>query len=175
MPRKKVKQSKATVRKESQLSLGRKIGKVLVNYFTTQFVLMVLTGVASWAILSALHVKYAVILGIATGTLSIVPGFGMIISTLAASLVAIFDKVAFMPSVAPFFEGVVIFLIFMVLNKLVDWVLAPIFLGKTTKINPLVVLLVVIIGTILYGPVGAALAVPLYLIIKTVVGHFSGQ
>ena len=166
---------KTKTKKTPQLSLGKKIGKVLINYFTTQFILMILVGVASWTILNALGVRYAVILGIVTGTLSIVPGFGMVVSTLAAGLVAIFDKAVFLPNAAPFFEGVIILLIFIVLNKIVDWILVPIFLGKTTKINPLIIILAVIIGTILYGPAGAVLAIPLYLIIRTVIEHFSSK
>ncbi len=164
---------KTKIKKTPQLGLGKKIGKVLISYLTTQFVLMILVGVASWAILNALHVKYAVILGIVTGTLSIIPGFGMIVSTLTASLVAIFDQAVFMPNVAPFFEGVIILLIFIVLNKIVDWILMPIFLGKTTKVNPLIIILAVILGTIFFGPVGAILAVPLILVIKTAVEHFN--
>jgi predicted PurR-regulated permease PerM len=167
MPKSKIK------KKSNPLTLGGKIRDVLVKYLTTQFVLMVLVGVASWFILDLLNVKYAVILGIATGTLSIVPGFGMIIATIAASLVAIFDNVVFLPRMSAFFEGVVILLIFLVLNKIVDWLLAPIFLGKVAKVNPIIVLLAVVLGTLFFGVPGAFLAVPVLLVAKTIIDHFS--
>lgn len=174
MPKSKAKKIRVkTTKKEPQLSLGHKIGKVLVNYFTTQFILMTLIGVASWGILTLLKVKYALTLGILTGVLSGIPNFGMIIATIAATLVAFFDKANMWTGSPPWLEGVVILIIFFVFNKIVDMLVAPLFLGKTNKVNPFVVFLLVVLGTIFFGIWGAILAVPAFLVIKTVTEHFS--
>lgn len=159
-------------KKEVSLTLGQKIGKVLFGYFTTQFILMVLVGFASWGVLSLLHVKYAVLLGILTGILSGIPNFGIFIATVAVTLTAFFDKVNMWPGSSPWLEALVVLVIFVVLNKIVDLLIAPLFLGMTNKVNPLVVLSVVVLGTITFGVWGAILAVPIYLVIKTVVEHF---
>jgi predicted PurR-regulated permease PerM len=154
-------------------TLGEKIKKVLLNYFTTQFILMIIIGLATWGALSLLDVRYTVLLAVLTGVLSGIPTFGMIIATIAITLVAIFDKAVFLPNAPAIVEGLVVLLIFILLNKFVDLILAPIFLGKTNKVNPLILILVVFIGSIFFGPIGAILAIPLLLVVKTVIEHKS--
>lgn len=162
-------------KKEVSLTLEQKIKKVLVGYVSTQFVLMVIVGVATWGVLNLLNVEYAVLLGILTGVLSSIPNFGIAIATIAITLVTIFDKVSLWPNSPPIVEGLLVIVIFVLLNKIVDLVLAPLFLGKTNKVSPVLVFLLTLFGTILYGVPGAILAVPVYLVIKTVIEHFDGK
>ena len=161
------------MKKVASPTLGEKIKKVLINYLTTQFILMVIVGLATWGILTLLNVRYAVLLAILTGVLSAIPNFGILVATVVASLVAVFDQVVFLQNVPSIIEGIVILVIFVLLNKLVDLFLAPFFLGKTNKINPLVVFLVILLGTIFFGVWGAIFAMPVFLIVKTVLEHFS--
>jgi len=44
-------------------------------------------------------------------------------------------------------------------------ILTPLLLGKTNKINPVVLILVVFLGTTFFGVAGAFLAIPVLLII----------
>lgn len=155
------------------LALGEKIKKVLANYVITQFILMIIVSLLVWGILALLNIKYAMVLGVFTGVLSIIPNYGMVISSFLIALVAIFDKVVFLSGMPPFVEGVAVIIILIALNKLVDLLLAPLFLGKTNKINPLLLILVVISGTILFGVPGAILSVPLLLVVKTILEHFN--
>lgn len=162
-------------KKNIQLTLGSKIWKVLITYFKTQFILMLIVGLLTWGILFLLKVKFAIPLAILTGVLSGVPNFGIIIATIVATLVAIFDKVVFLPNATPLVEGLAVMVIFIILNKFVDLILAPIFLGKTNKVSPFVIFMITLLGTVLFGVAGAILAVPLYLVIKTVIEHQSGR
>ncbi len=174
MPKTKAKKVKVIVKKHTLgMTLGQKIGKVLLNYIVTQFILMILVGIASWGILTLLHVQYPVTLAIVTGVLSGVPGFGMFVSTLAIMLVAILDKVSMWNGSPAWLEGIIVLIIFFVFNKLIDLVIAPIFLGKATKVNPFIMIILIIVGTVFFGVLGAILAVPLYLIIRTIIEHFS--
>ena len=161
------------MKKVASPTLGEKIKKVLINYLTTQFILMVIVGLATWGILTLLNVRYVVLLAILTGVLSAIPNFGILVATVVASLVAVFDQVVFLQNVPSIIEGIVILVIFVLLNKFVDLFLAPFFLGKTNKINPLVVFLVILLGTIFFGVWGAIFAMPVFLIVKTVLEHFS--
>lgn len=174
MPKQKAKKVKVTVKKHTpEQSLGQKIGKVLLNYFVTQFILMILVGVASWGLLTLLHVQYPITLAVVTGVLSGVPGFGMFVSTLAIMLVAILDKVSMWNGSPAWLEGMIVLVIFFVFNKIVDLIIAPIFLGKATKVNPLIMVILIIVGTIFFGVPGAILATPFYLVIRTTVKHFN--
>lgn len=166
--------SKKTIRtKKEEKSLGGQIVKVLFAYFTTQFVLMIIVGLATWGILSLLGIKYAILLGVITGILSGIPNIGMFFATIAIVLVAIMDKVNFWPNSSPIIEGLVVLIIFIVLNKLVDFILAPIFLGRAVKLNPIILFFVIILGTVLLGPAGAVLAVPVLLVVRTIVKYYN--
>lgn len=158
--------------KKVQTSLISEIKVVLINYFKTQFILMLIVTVLVWGVLSLLSVKYSVILAFVTGSLSVVPVFGITIASIIVSLVAIFDQVVFLPNLPTFVEGLVILLIFFILNKLVDFLLTPIILGKTNEINPIMLILMVSLGTILFGVVGAFFTIPALLIIKTIWKYF---
>ena len=151
--------------KKIQPILVDEIKIVLINYLKTQFVLMLIVTALVWGALSLIGVKYAVILAFGTGALSAVPFFGMTIASIIAGLVAIFDQVVFLSSMPSYVEGLVILLIFFVLNKFVDLILTPLLLGKTNKINPVVLILVVFLGTTFFGVAGAFLAIPVLLII----------
>ncbi len=159
-------------RQDSSLSLGGKIKEVLANYLKAQFVLMAATALLAWGVLSLLKVKYALFLAVLTGTLSLVPNFGIIIASAAAFLVATFDKVVFLPNYLPVVEGLVILVIFFILNKLIDIFLAPLLLAKAGQENPLILLFLVVLGTLAFGLPGALLSVPLFLVLKTVWNHF---
>jgi predicted PurR-regulated permease PerM len=151
-----------------QTSLISEIKVVLINYFKTQLVLMLIVTALVWGVLSLLGVKYSVILAFGTGSLSVVPVFGITIASIIVSLIAIFDQVVFLPNLPAFVEGLVILLIFFILNKLVDFLLTPIILGKTNEINPIVLILIVFLSTIVFGVFGAFFAIPALLIIKTI-------
>ena len=103
--------------KKIQPILVDEIKIVLINYLKTQFVLMLIVTALVWGALSLLGVKHAVILAFGTGALSVVPFFGMTIASIIAGLVAIFDQVVFLSSMPSYVEGLVILLIFFVLNK----------------------------------------------------------
>lgn len=153
-------------------TLAAKIKRVLVNYLKTQFVLMVVVFIAVYIVLAVLDVKYALLLAIFTGVLSLVPNYGMVVSSLTTALVAIFDNSAFLPNMHSAFEGLAVIVILFVLNKLADTFLSPLLLSKQSKINPLLIFVIVIIGTFLFGFIGALLAVPAVLVIKTVLEHY---
>jgi len=159
----------------NMLNLTSKIKVVLLNYLKTQFILMLIVTFLVWGILSLLNIKYSVVLAFITGSLSVIPFFGMTVASIAAFLVAIFDQVAFLPNASPIIEGIVILLIFFVLNKIVDLLLTPLFLGKTNKTSPLLLILAVFLGTTFFGFVGAFLAVPVLLVFNTALEHFRSK
>lgn len=164
-----------TKKSEVSPSLGKKIVKVLVGYFTTQFILMVIVGFAAWGILVWFKVQYAILLAILIAILSVVPHFGMALGSITAAIVAIFDKVIFINNAPAIIEGILLLLVFFVLNKIVDFLLAPIFLGATNKVNPIIIFLAVIFGTFAFGLAGAILAVPVVLVTITIWQHFNSK
>jgi predicted PurR-regulated permease PerM len=159
-------------KKTSPLTLGGKIKKVLVGYFTSQFILTIVVALVVWGILFLLKVKSALPLGILTGVLSAVPNFGIITASIIVALVAIFDHVRFLPKYPEVFEGLLLLLILVLLNKVVDLFLTPIILAKVGKVNPLVMFTIVLIATVYFGITGAILVTPIFLVLKTIWEHY---
>ncbi len=142
--------------------------QVLVRYITSQLILTAVVILLSWIILSLLGVAYPLLLEVLAGTLSVVPFFGLMSAAVIAALVAIFDAGRFLPLLHPAFEGLAILIVFFFLNQLTDFVLSPLLVGSIVRINPFLLIASVLVATLVFGPLGAILATPVLIVIKTV-------
>ncbi|HCR35967.1 hypothetical protein A2130_00385 [Candidatus Woesebacteria bacterium GWC2_33_12] len=79
------------------------------------------------------------------------------------------------PNIHPVYEILIIIFSYLVLSQLMDLFIAPYFLGKTTKVNPFLLFFAFLIGITFFGIVGAILAVPAVLILKTIWEHKRGN
>lgn len=146
-------------------TLSRRIVSAMKIYLKSQFILMIIVSLIFWIILSLLHIRFALLLGVASGVFSTVPFIGLIIIAVIASLVAVFDGYQSLP-VSPIIEGIIVFLIYIITHQFIDWLLSPFIVGKTVKIHPLILLAAIIAGTSFFGIIGTLLAVPVTIIIK---------
>lgn len=112
--------------------------------------------------LFALGVPLALPLAVLTFILAFVPIVGAIAAGAAAVLVALVSSGA---GTALAVLGIVL-----LVQQLEGNVLYPIIVGRTVDLHPLVVLLSVAVGGALYGIVGAALAVPIALMVMAAAG-----
>lgn len=140
----------------------------LIRYSKSQLLIAAFVSVVTWGILILFGVRYAVILSVLTGALSVVPVFGMLIASSVASLVAVFDGVRFLPTVPSFVEGLVIFGVYGMINFFVDYFASPYIFGRVVQVHPLILLLGIAVATALFGIPGAILSTPIILVIKTV-------
>lgn len=113
--------------------------------------LMVILGVTSTVVFHALHIRYAMLLGVLMGLFNIVPVIGGIITILLAASVAAMDswsKVA----------GVFIF--YVIYIQIESAFLTPRIMRTSVNLMGLSVLIALLAGTELAGVVGALVAVP---------------
>jgi putative heme transporter len=140
-------------RKPALQEFGNRSWKALTAYVRgvvfVAFIDAVGIGLALWLI----GVPLALPLAALTFVLAFVPIVGAVAAGAAAALVALA------------FEGVgaalLVVVAVLVVQQLESNVLYPVIVGKTLKLHPVVVLLAVAIGGVLYGIPGAALAVPI--------------
>lgn len=151
--------------------LTAKVISVLVAYAKTQLLLIVLVTFLTWLVLSWIGVEYAFLLALITGSASVVPIVGILTAAIIASLFAIFDASRFLPTLPVVFEGMVVLVLYGLMNVLIDYFLSPYLIGKSAHINPVVLLVFVLIGTSVFGLPGALLTVPAILVAKTVIEH----
>jgi putative permease len=138
------------------------IKKYIVGLVLEMFIVSLMT----FLILSIIGIKYALLLGLLTGILNIIPYIG-ILSALVFSLVITLATGAGSQIlwVAASLFGV----------HLIDAnILMPIVVGSKVKINALIVVLGIVIGEMLWGIAGMFLAIPLIAITKIIFDRVEG-
>lgn len=144
-----------------------KIKEVLFSYVKGQLIVMLVTTLSFYLILSYLDVRFSSILSIITGAFSIVPVFGMMTAAVITLITVIVggQRILGLP---PILEAVLILIIYFLLNQIIDWIVSPLIIGKSLKIHPLVLFFTVIVAVSLFGIVGAILAAPTLAVIRVI-------
>ena len=94
---------------------------------------------------------------------NLIPYFGGIINNVVAAVTA------FVISPTLFFRTIIVFV---VLSMVDGYVINPIVYGKTNKVHPLVVIMSVFAGGILFGILGIIISLQLAIIIITTIQYF---
>ena len=102
--------------------------------------------------LSLLGIKYALILALLAGIFEIVPFLGPLI----AAIPGIFFAFAQSPA-----KAIAVIVLYIVVQQIENNFIVPKVMGKSTGLNPLVVILSILIGMRIAGVVGALVAVPI--------------
>jgi predicted PurR-regulated permease PerM len=131
--------------------IGHQIYRTVGGYVTGNLFISLIAGVSSTVVLLALHVPYAVALGLIVAILDLVPLAG---ATLAAIIVA---SVAFIHSIP---AGIIVVVFFVVYQQVENHFLQPIVYSRTVQLSPLAILISVLIGAELAGVLGALAAIP---------------
>jgi len=147
------------------------INETLGAYIRGQLILILIMSIASWLILTALKVNYALVLCLATGVLEVVPIIGPIIATTMAAIVAFYQ-----PTVAWGLTNVTLTLIvisvYFILRQIEDLIVIPNVVGKFIHVHPVVVLFALFIGARVGGVLGIFLALPVSAVLKVLFNYF---
>lgn len=108
----------------------------------------------------------AILLGVLAMFANLIPYFGGIVTNIIAAITA------FVISPSLFIKTVITF---MILSSIDGYVINPYVYGKTNKVHPLVVILSVFAGGILFGFLGILLALPLAIIIIASIKYFEPE
>lgn len=121
-----------------------------------QLLLALIVGLLVFVGLALLDVRFALVFAIIAMALEIVPVAGPVLAAIPAVIMAFVQE----PSLALW-----VTLLYVVIQQVENHLLVPLVLGRTTGLNPVVVLLAILIGGQLAGIVGALLGVPAATII----------
>jgi len=125
-----------------------------------QLLLALIVGVAVYVTLSLLGVRFALLLGIITMVLELVPTVGPVLSAIPGVILAFSQS----PTL-----GLWVLIAYVVIQQLENHILVPIVLGKTTGLNPVVVIVALLIGVKLAGVIGMVLAVPVAAVLVEII------
>lgn len=136
----------------------------LAGVIRGQLMICLVNGILTYVGLLVFQIKYAPLLAVFAGVMSLIPIFGTIISSIPIALLALLSDEAG-PSLGP----AVGILIWIAGIHLVEAnVLNPKIIGDSAHIHPVVVVFALLAGEHVYGLVGALLAVPVASMVQTV-------
>lgn len=146
--------------KESKLVLFR-ITRIVHDYlkgtFTVISILAVVYALGFWAI----GMEHAILFALITALLRVVPYFG--------SFLGIALPIAFAFLVKDSMWYPIMILVFFMITQLLEAnLLTPYITGSRVKLNPLVTIMVILLGNLIWGVPGMILFVPLFAILKVI-------
>jgi len=145
--------------------LLRKTNQILSGYLRGQLFLVFLISLILFLALSALGVKFALLIAVFSGIAEIVPIIGPIVAAGVAALV-VFLTGSSNFSLSPVQAVILVLLIYFVIRQVQDYFISPLVMGKVTKLHPLVILFAVLAGGHSFGVMGLILAVPIAAVLK---------
>lgn len=140
------------------------INLTLAAYLRGQLTVMLLLAVFYGIVFSILHLKYAILLGLLTGFLVIIPYIGTWVSLALGGAVA-YSQFGL---TTPFW---VVIGVYVVGQFLESQILTPKIVGDKVGVHPLWLLFGMLAGGVLLGFVGVLLAVPLTAVISVMVKY----
>ncbi|GGH62745.1 AI-2E family transporter [Rothia aerolata] len=144
---------------------GRRGWKSLVSYVQVQVLVAFIDALGIGLAAFFLGVPLAFPLGVLVFLGSFIPVVGALFTGAIAVLLAL---VANGP-----INALLMLLMVLLVQQIESNILQPLIMGKAVSLHPLAVVLVVAMGSILFGIVGALLAVPVMAVINTVVRYLA--
>lgn len=120
-----------------------------------QLTVMIIIGTISYIGLRILDVEFALPLAIIAGLLEIIPILGPSLSAIPAIIIAATDSPA---------KALVVLLFYFIVQQLENAIVVPKVMNQAVGLDPVIIILAVMIGARLGGPLGALIAVPLVAI-----------
>lgn len=125
------------------------------HWIKGQITLMFAVGLASLIGLLILDIDYPLALALISGLMEIVPALGPLISMVLAAIIGFSISVP---------KGLAVIGLFIIVQQLENNFLVPKIMHKVSGFSSLVILIALLIGSSLFGVIGALVAIPLMMI-----------
>jgi AI-2 transport protein TqsA len=136
----------------------------LRTYLVVRAKLGLLAAVLDVVLLLVVGVPFAVLWGVLSFATSFIPNVGFIIALVPPALIALLE--------GGWVEAAIVVVGYVAINLAVDYAVQPRYMGAEVDLSPLVVILSLLVWAFIIGPIGAVLAVPLTLVMVTVLESF---
>lgn len=146
--------------KKKILEMSEDIQRTTVNYIkglsAEIFILMCLSGIT----LLILGIKYAILMAFFAGIFNIIPYIGIYTAALLNMLITVVDGNEK--------QSLEVLLVFIIIHIIDANLITPLIVGRRIKINPLVTLISVVAGEIIWGIPGMFLFIPMAAVINII-------
>ncbi len=155
--------------KEEIVFVLRSINDCLVVFFRSQVLVAMCVGTLLTAGFFAIGLKYAILLGVIAGLLSIIPYLGVALSIIPVFVLAM---IQFVPEDG-WLKPVLILVWFAAVQAMEGLFISPKIIGDRVGLHPLTIIVAVMVGTTLLGGViGGVLAIPLTAALRTLMFRY---
>ncbi len=142
------------------LKTRRKIGQWLKGQVLLSMIVGLVVFIGFWI----LGIKYSLLVGILAAVCEIIPFVGPIFSGVIGVLIALSSSVNLAVSAA---------ILFVFVQQLENHLLVPIVMRYTTSLDPTVVLIAILVGGKAFGFLGLILAIPVAVLIQSIVERWT--
>lgn len=150
--------------------------KQVVRYFCGVLLEMSIVGFTNGFVCFLLGVPNAVLIGVISGMLNIIPYIGPLIAVVLSVIISCTSMFPLSPSETDIIYNVLkIACTFLGVKMLDDFVLQPFIYGKSVQAHPIEIFIVILAAAQIGGILGMVFAVPVYSILRIVVKEFFGQ
>jgi predicted PurR-regulated permease PerM len=146
------------------------IKEVWMSYLRGQVTLILIIGITFTIVWTIIGLPGALILGLLTGLLSLIPELGPLIVTILAAIVALLEGSNWIPISNGWFAILVVG-IYTILNNVKNIWLLPRITGHSVKMHEGVVFVALVVAIIFWGVLGALIIVPV-LASLSVIGRY---
>ncbi len=146
--------------------LLNQISKVKIRYMSGVLTVCAILAVCHSVALSIIGVKYAIFLGILAASISIIPYFG----TLASTLIPLTFSLILNNNP---YEPIWIIVYFLIINSVENNFLTPTITGGNVNLNPFITILGLILGAMLWGIPGMIIIIPALGVLKIICDNIS--
>jgi predicted PurR-regulated permease PerM len=151
--------------KEELIFVVRSVNDSLVVFFRGQVLVALCVGACTAAGFFLIGLNYALLLGVLTGVLGIIPYLGVTLSIIPAVSLAVVQYGDW--------RVLLVLVVFAVVQTLEGLVISPKIIGDRVGLHPLTIIIAVMIGTTLLGGVlGGILAIPLTAALRTLMFRY---
>lgn len=151
-----------SVVKETVFEIEKMTKSYLIGVSIQVLILSIITAVT----LSILGVKYAILLGVLTGLLNVIPYVGIGISALIACFFAFATNTPI--------TSLYVLIGYIIIHSIDGNIILPFVVGSKVKINALFTFIGILIGASLWGIVGMFLCIPALAIMKIIASKVEG-
>ncbi|MGB7054317.1 MAG: AI-2E family transporter [bacterium] len=144
-----------------------KLNVSLARFFRGQIVLMAVVGFIVGFALWLLGIKYYLLLGIIAAVCNLIPNIGYVLSFIPAILIGL-------TSPSPLVNSIKIVSVYVGEQMIENFYLGPTIIGRASRLHPLIVMVVLIIGGITFGFWGVVLAIPVTIFVREFMNFFLG-
>lgn len=139
----------------------------LGGWVRAQLILMLSIGVITYIGLLVLGIPYALPLAILAGLLELLPNIGPTLSAIPGVVLGFLT--------GGWVLGIAVLVFYIVVQQLENNLLVPNVMSANVNVSPLATILTILVGLQLAGVVGALLAVPIYIVGRTMYGFWRGN